>query len=66
MEGSIKPKVASRSAGLDNPVMRTFQSVLAQPRTISNRTPATIAEGLSRLAAAVAEAQPEAAATAAR
>jgi len=46
--------------------MRMFQSVLAQPRTISNRTPATIAEGLSRLAAAVAEAQPEAAATAAR
>lgn len=34
-EGQLKPKAATRTAGLDNPVMRTFQSVLGQPRMMS-------------------------------
>jgi len=59
----MKPKPAARAAGLDNPVMRTFQAILGQPGitrlSTSNHSPATTA---GRLAAAVAAAQPETAA----
>jgi len=62
----MKPKANARAAGLDNPVMRTFQAIRGQPGitrlSTSNHTPATIAERLRRLAAAVAAAQPETAA----
>jgi DNA-binding transcriptional MocR family regulator len=68
-----RPQAAAFTAGLGNPVIRTFRVALGRPGlmsfgagfmnpagslrlSISNHTPETIAEGLSRLARAIATA----------
>ena len=68
-----RPQPAAFTAGLENPVVRTFRLAVGRPGlmsfgagfmnlagslrlSISNRTSETVAEGLSRLARAIAAA----------